>query len=328
MTTRRGFFKWLGASAVVPGQVMAQEAADEPPKCSAYLDVTGKWRILVSVENTSEFNKGEAPASTNWYLVTRAIGSRHKRFEGLAIEEVKGGWLRIQPHADGGLGAKINMARLYLKSDTKESKTVGDDILLGRKVHLDFYFDQSTQPDARLSDVSSFTGIEISRMNDAFRGKLMTAKILYLNFVVRDFGTIQMALRVEGLREALDRAPALVAEQVARIAAAGKCQIVSPCMMTTAAVGMLGRSDDCFELRQMRRLRAVFGHERPVLEDYLSASAAVLARLPSRRVAARIMAFYVAVVWPTALLARAGALRGARWWYLRGFALLMGRLAR
>lgn len=325
MATRRRVFSWLGASTVLPVQLATAEETAQPP-CRGRRDLARPWRLDLSVTNAGDFNKGEAPPEIWWMLECDSIGQQLKGFEGVEGLGTERGVLAIRPQSDGSLMAQIDLAQLTRALGGKTKRKLSGDILLWRTTRVDFFFDDAKTPDARMRDVDTFR-ISLFRMSRDFQRKLMAAQILYVNFVIADLGVIQMAFRVSGLDKALDLAPGMVETHRKTLVAAGGCKASGGCMMTTAAVGMLGRADDCFELAQMRKLRAAFGHETEVLAAYLAASRAVLARLPSRAVAARILLFYALAVWPTALLTRVGALKAARRWYLAGFALIMGRMA-
>lgn len=105
-----------------------------------------------------------------------------------------------------------------------------------------------------------------------------------------------------------------------RAATAGGCK--PACVMTSAAVDLLGRRDDCFELTQMRTLRARFPDRADVVAAYIHASNDLLARGQSFALRSAILLFYALIVWPTALLVAAGLYRGAGLYYLAGFKLL------
>lgn len=111
------------------------------------------------------------------------------------------------------------------------------------------------------------------------------------------------------------------------IEAAGGCK-AGDCIMTSAAVGLLGRPDHCFELTQMRRLRARFPDKVDVVNDYLGTGARLLAQPTGPLFKAALVAFYAAIVWPTALLARAGLMHAAGYYYLAGFTALKASFAR
>jgi len=96
----------------------------------------------------------------------------------------------------------------------------------------------------------------------------------------------------------------------------------SDCTMTHAAVHLLGRSDTCFELQQMRALRAAFPQDAAIVAAYRAQSRRLLAFPGTRFRDAMTLAFYVAGVWPAALATRLGALHLAKHWYLFTFSLL------
>ncbi|WP_424974470.1 hypothetical protein [Dinoroseobacter sp. S124A] len=103
-------------------------------------------------------------------------------------------------------------------------------------------------------------------------------------------------------------------------ATAGGCK--PACVMTSAAVDLLGRPDDCFELSQMRALRARFPERSDVVEAYIHASNDLLARGQGVALRSAILIFYALIVWPTALLMAARLYRGAGLYYLAGFTCL------
>ncbi len=149
------------------------------------------------------------------------------------------------------------------------------------------------------------------------------AQVLRLDFYVgveapeNLFSSQEYAL--DGLPNAFAGLAGLQTNHLKTVADAGSCR--SGCAMTTAAVEMLGRNDTCFELTQMRKLRAAFPDYDWVVRDYLESSAKLLAR-PGRRLTVSLMAFYGLVVWPTAVLVALGIRKPAGYFYLGGFALL------
>lgn len=94
------------------------------------------------------------------------------------------------------------------------------------------------------------------------------------------------------------------------------------CVMTTAAVHMLGRGDDCFELTKMRALRARFADEQAVIDDYVASSYAILnlGMTPAMRFG--LMVFYTMIVLPTAVAVQLNRYHFGRRLYLIGFNLL------
>lgn len=147
---------------------------------------------------------------------------------------------------------------------------------------------------------------------------------LYVGPPVAQNLVMQAIHRVEGLNDALNAMNQTHIDHVTELQSAGRCgsgSTAQTCAMTTAAVGYLGRADDCFELTQVRGLRTAFPKYTWVIEDYLFTSATILAR-PGPRLTVALMVFYVLTVWPTALLARVGLRKPAGCVYLIGFALL------
>ena len=328
MATRRRFFSMLGASAVFAPQLHAQSASEDSPNCLILAPTDTAWQVVSNVRNPLSFNKGEAEPDIDWYLVNNGANERFTGFDAVRVVRVTKARIRILPTGNGRIGARIDCPKLVVSTGGEKTQIVDKDFLLGRETYLDFHFDGGIEPEARLPNVTSFAGISIAQLNDRFTSSLKAANTLELRLVVRDLGVTSAVFDVENLDQALTRAPGAVRDHRRALIAAGKCKSGGGCMMTTAAVGMLGRADDCFELTQMRRLRAAFGHETDVLEAYLTASRHVLSALPSCGVAARVLLFYGAIVWPTALLVRMGAMRAARAWYLGGFRRIMGRFAR
>ncbi len=105
----------------------------------------------------------------------------------------------------------------------------------------------------------------------------------------------------------------------AKIAQACKVVPIGGCVMTSAAVDILGRSDSCFELTQMRKLRAKFPEQTDIVDAYVTTSHQILTNFTGLRLKIALLLFYGLIVWPTAVLVRLGLYAQARATYLFGF---------
>lgn len=102
---------------------------------------------------------------------------------------------------------------------------------------------------------------------------------------------------------------------------------IGGCVLTTASVDMLGRADDCFELRMMRRLRETYRQEQALIDDYVAVSNLALAQAPQIVLGPLLLMFWALFVLPTACCVRLGMTRAARRLYLAGFGLFKLALA-
>ncbi|MEM1079254.1 MAG: hypothetical protein AAGI09_12055 [Pseudomonadota bacterium] len=159
------------------------------------------------------------------------------------------------------------------------------------------------------------SGVALPRAGSHFIG----GKTMELQIAVDAF-EMRAVFDIRHLTPTIPIARQKATERAAEAMAAGGCKPL--CVMTSAAVDLLGRPDDCFELSQMRRLRARFPERSDVVEAYIHASNDLLARGQSLALRSAILIFYALIVWPTALLVAMGIYRGAGLYYLAGFNLL------
>jgi hypothetical protein len=95
----------------------------------------------------------------------------------------------------------------------------------------------------------------------------------------------------------------------------------SSCFLTTACCGMVGLSDDCFELTMLRRfrdrvmLRTAAG--RRDVERYYECAPAILAAMRARGETGRLRGLYFGTILPSAILIRLGFDGPARRLYTR-----------
>lgn len=101
-----------------------------------------------------------------------------------------------------------------------------------------------------------------------------------------------------------------------------------PCFLTTACCDLIGLSDDCFELRALRRFRdevlAGFPQGEGEIAFYYEAAPLILARMKAAGAERSLLGYYVTHILPCALMARAGLGRPTYWLYRD----LMWRLCR
>ncbi len=321
MSTRRAF---LAAIAAVAAPKVALTETP-PPNCLSSSSLAEGWRGVANVINSASFNQGKEPPEITIKLVKRMVETGFSGFDGLGVLEVKGGSFDLKILSDDKLGATIDMPQIVAPDNRGKDVRVGKDFLIGRKTSLDFYLDEDTSP-ARLNEIARFRSIEIAEFSPQYRARLLNAKTLKLVLNVEGLGTIFGVIGMTGVSASQAQAMALTEDYRATLIEAGKCVRGGGCMMTTAAVDYLGRADDCFELTQMRQLRAVYADETDVIDAYIAASTQILSLpgTPWRNL--RLITFYLAVVWPTALLVRARLYRAARVTYLAGFRALMGKI--
>ena len=108
-----------------------------------------------------------------------------------------------------------------------------------------------------------------------------------------------------GLEWAKERQTAL-----AELAADDKCNPPEGCFITSACCEMLGLSDDCFELRALRRYRDDVLAKRPggpaAIVRYYELAPLILAQLPDATRARRLLSIYARYILPSALAASLG----------------------
>jgi hypothetical protein len=138
----------------------------------------------------------------------------------------------------------------------------------------------------------------------------------------------RVSLNCEDLRKALEWAAGRK-EILARSYSDNKCNPPGEgCFLTTACCEVLGLSDDCFELRQLRRYRdevlAASSSGREDVALYYRLAPLVLARLPEAERDRRLLSVYRRFILPSAVAARLGLNRLAYRLYRR----MIGELGR
>jgi hypothetical protein len=102
---------------------------------------------------------------------------------------------------------------------------------------------------------------------------------------------------------------------------AGRCRYAQRrgCFMTTAAVELFGLPDDCWELQQLRHLRDQWLAKQPggpdQIAEYYDRAPLIAAALQSDP--KRLARLYFSHILPSAIAARLGLNRYARWLYVR-----------
>jgi hypothetical protein len=108
-----------------------------------------------------------------------------------------------------------------------------------------------------------------------------------------------------GLDWARERQTAL-----AEVAADQKCNPPESCFITSACCELLSLSDDCFELRTLRRYRdqvlAKQAHGRVAIARYYELAPTILTRFPVEMRARHLLSIYLRYVLPSALAASVG----------------------
>ncbi|MGB3469971.1 MAG: CFI-box-CTERM domain-containing protein [Erythrobacter sp.] len=100
----------------------------------------------------------------------------------------------------------------------------------------------------------------------------------------------------------------------------GQCKAQNPnCFLTTAASDLLNKPDNCWELTQLRRFRdhwladQIGGPEQ--IAEYYERAPAIAKRLQEQP--KRLARLYLTHILPSAIAARLGLNRSARWLYVR-----------
>jgi hypothetical protein len=138
----------------------------------------------------------------------------------------------------------------------------------------------------------------------------------------------RFTLNCEDLRKALDWAVQRK-DELAKSFDEKKCTPPAQgCFLTTACCEVLGLSDDCFELRTLRRYRdrvltAMPGGHAALAAYYLVAPS-ILERLPQEERVTLLLSVYARFILPSAVVARLGLYQLA----YRLYARMMHELAR
>jgi hypothetical protein len=137
-----------------------------------------------------------------------------------------------------------------------------------------------------------------------------SAKSVEMAVKLGDAEECRFTLNCEDLRKALDwavqRKDALAQDQDEK-----KCTPPAKgCFLTTACCEVVGLSDDCFELRTLRRYRDRVLTTMPgghaALAAYYLVAPSILDRIPQEERVKRLLLVYVRFVLPSALAARVG----------------------
>lgn len=127
-------------------------------------------------------------------------------------------------------------------------------------------------------------------------------------------------VEASGLRRKIERATHTAFDRVvADIKAKGSCK-PNKCVLTSAAVETLGRPDDCFELTQMRKLRAEYGAQYPeILTEYVCVSEQILSGRFGVWQRMVLVLFWAFIVLPVSALIYCDKMQSAKALYLWGF---------
>jgi hypothetical protein len=148
-----------------------------------------------------------------------------------------------------------------------------------------------------------------------------SAKSVDMAVKLGDAEECSFTLNCEDLRKALDWAVQRK-DELAKSFDEDKCTPPAQgCFLTTACCEVLGLSDDCFELRTLRRYRdrvlvALPGGQAALAAYYLVAPS-ILERLPQEKRVALLLSVYLRFILPSALAARLGMNRLAYSLYAR-----------
>ncbi len=316
--SRRAFV----SSAVAVGATPALgQDAEAPPRCTGF-ETFGDWAVW----------SGSRILPTGGDPLSLQLGGKDVTFTAVVKSRTAGKtvtWAGVAE--DTSLGGHPWIA--FEDSDQGTEMTLQFGVLRDVALQKAFEARLANQPGTA---VFTADGTEVGRYN-GIRSNIFSAPIdksalmqiaaqtqrLSLSFYVGDVAEdtlySQQDYALGALADAFAALETFHAEHVNTVKAAGEC--VSGCAMTTAAVDLLGRSDDCFELTQMRRLRGSFPEYDWVVRDYLESSGKLLAR-PGPALTFGLLTFYAGVVWPNALLVALGLKRSAGHYYLGGFRVL------
>ena len=148
-----------------------------------------------------------------------------------------------------------------------------------------------------------------------------SAKTVEMAVKLGDAEECRFTLNCEDLRKALDwaaqRKDALAQDQDDK-----KCTPPAKgCFLTTACCEVVGLSDDCFELRALRRYRdrvlTTMPEGRAALAAYYLVAPTILERLPREERTAQLLSVYMRFILPSAVAARLGFNRLAYSLYAR-----------
>jgi hypothetical protein len=157
--------------------------------------------------------------------------------------------------------------------------------------------------DIRDEKVSVVLPLSIGALFRAAKNVTMTVKL-------GETQTCGFTLNCGDLRKALDWAMSKK-EELAKSFEDDKCTPpAAGCFLTTACCDLLGLSDDCFELRTLRRYRdetlaAMPGGNAAIAAYYLMAPT-ILRRLRNEERAGRLLSVYARFILPSAVAARLG----------------------
>jgi len=318
MLSRRKLLSRMGAGSalpLLPGAALAQTDTPQAPPCRITRE-NGDWTI---VSNANYFKKDQR-TSGNWEVVARAENStfvfQDYEIKPLSERGIKGR-MTLRSGASGKVQAKIAFPKGWF---IQQSQLPDDSFLIGREASAQLLIDGSSV--GTIGNVRDFE--HNANVPDWLLDHIKSGQVMTVVMRLGEQELSRMELGIAGFDQAWAEAPDLHQKHRASVQNAQDCQRAAgaPCVMTTASVEMLGRDDACFELTQMRRLRARFAHQTDVLAEYIATSQAILAGTRGTGFKLRLLAFYALVVWPTALLTRLGAMKPARALYLAGFALL------
>ena len=148
-----------------------------------------------------------------------------------------------------------------------------------------------------------------------------SAKSVEMAVKLGDAEECRFTLNCEDLRKALDWAVQRK-DELAKSFDEKKCMPPAQgCFLTTACCEVLGLSDDCFELRTLRRYRdrvlIAMPDGHAALAAYYLVAPSILERLPQEERATQLLSVYIRFILPSAVAARLGLDRLAYALYAR-----------
>jgi len=316
------------AAACAVARPLPLAAQQDPGDCKARHSIgdwtydarlTGDWREDPDAHSESELRRAAHLTAT----LTRStvVPGRHngKRITDIGEMDLV---LVFPPGRDNIPDVKFSPGGVGLETGERISAPE----LLANDIEMQISVDDT--PMGTTSSVD-YHLVTLEDLSEPVYRALFDAQEIRLDMTAGGDRVMSAYIDLSGIYFAIENGTGVVIDKLIRtVRKDGFCSEEVDCVMTTAAVGLLGRADDCFELTQMRRLRAQFGGAEPqVLSDYVTSSRRILSQPPTPARRAAILAFWALVVIPAAALARVGAMRAARGVYLRGFSLLRRLLA-
>lgn len=309
MILRRSLFAFAGSLFLSPKILFAAEPNQKAlPSCLITKDVGG-WGVTSSVDVDED---GSVKSS----LVLKSYPANgHFAFGDIEFRKSTPGRLSFSWGDQNAV--LVTLPRGYLPDATY----VSDGFFASQPGKISFVVDGQVAHTSPAGGEHKFKFEPNSELFD----RVKNGKLIKVSFMIRDQVVSSFEVSLSGYSNALELGEEQASHLEKEVSSAGGCEVLSGpvptggCIMTTAAVDMLGRKDDCFELTQMRRLRSQYPEERDTLQDYLNTGERLLRHAPDVRFKVLLFVFYLLVVWPTAVSAYLGKMGLAKSIYLSGF---------